>query len=82
MVLDPQTDTPTDNFGGLWLREGAELPSPDPTVTISDTTWPQSSLEEVRQAQELGYKDYVGLELVPKTTELAAAIAVAKADVW
>jgi hydroxypyruvate isomerase len=36
----------------------------------------------LRQAQELGYKDYVGLELVPKTTELAAAIAVAKADVW
>ena len=36
----------------------------------------------LRQAQELGYKDYVGLELVPKTTELAAAVAVAKADVW
>ncbi len=53
LVLDPQTDTPTDNLGGLWLREGAELPSPDPTVTISDTMWPQSSLEEVRQAQEL-----------------------------
>ncbi|MFN0019520.1 MAG: hydroxypyruvate isomerase family protein [Pirellulaceae bacterium] len=36
----------------------------------------------LRQAQELGYKDYVGLELTPKTTELAAAIGVAKADVW
>jgi hypothetical protein len=24
----------------------------------------------------------VGLELVPQTTELAAAIAVAKADIW
>ena len=36
----------------------------------------------LRQALELGYKDYVGLELNPKTTELAAAIAVAKADVW
>jgi hydroxypyruvate isomerase len=36
----------------------------------------------LRQALELGYKDYVGLELTPKTTELAAAIGVAKADVW
>jgi len=53
LVLDPQTDTLTDNFGGLWLREGAELPSPDPTVTISDTMWPQSSLEEVQEAQRL-----------------------------
>ncbi len=61
LVLDPQTDTLTDNFGGLWLREGAELPSPDPTVTISDTMWPQSSLEEVQEAQRLadaGDPDY------------------------
>jgi hydroxypyruvate isomerase len=36
----------------------------------------------LRQAYELGYRDYVGLELNPKTTELAAAIAVAKADRW
>jgi hypothetical protein len=53
LVLDPQTDTLTDNIGGLWLREGAELPSPDPTLTISDTMWPQSSLEEVQEAQRL-----------------------------
>ncbi|MEX2175736.1 MAG: TIM barrel protein [Pirellulaceae bacterium] len=36
----------------------------------------------LRQAKELGYTDYVGLELRPKTTELAAAIAVNKADQW
>jgi hydroxypyruvate isomerase len=36
----------------------------------------------LRQAKELGYDGYIGLELRPKTTELAAAIAVAKADVW
>lgn len=36
----------------------------------------------LRQAYELGYRGYVGLECVPKTTELAAAKAVAAADVW
>jgi hydroxypyruvate isomerase len=36
----------------------------------------------LRAAHELGYRDYVGLELRPKTTELAAARAVAAADVW
>ena len=36
----------------------------------------------LRQAKELGYRDCVGLELRPKTTELAAAIAVHKADQW
>jgi hydroxypyruvate isomerase len=36
----------------------------------------------LRQAHELGYRGYVGLECVPKTTELAAAKAVAAADVW
>jgi hydroxypyruvate isomerase len=36
----------------------------------------------LKQAQNLGYRDFIGLELNPKTTELAAAIAVAKADVW
>src|SRR3990170_736091 len=49
-VLDPEAETLTDNFGGLWLREGAEVPSPRPT--ISGGMWPQTSLEEVRQAQE------------------------------
>jgi len=36
----------------------------------------------LREAYELGYRDYVGLECRPKTTELAAAKAVAMADVW
>jgi hypothetical protein len=50
LFLDPQTDTLSDGFGGLWLREGAEVPSPEPT--ISGGMWPQTGLEEVRQAQE------------------------------
>lgn len=36
----------------------------------------------LQQAYELGYRDYVGLECVPATTELAAARAVAAADLW
>lgn len=36
----------------------------------------------LRQAHDLGYRDYVGLECRPKTTELAAAAGVAAADVW
>jgi hypothetical protein len=51
LFLDPETDTLSDSFGGVWLREGAEVPSPGPT--ISGGMWPQSSLEEVRQAQRL-----------------------------
>ena len=34
----------------MWLREGAEEPTPDPT--ISGAMWPQSNLEEVQEAQE------------------------------
>lgn len=36
----------------------------------------------LQEAYELGYRGYVGLECRPKTTELAAARAVAAADVW
>ena len=36
----------------------------------------------LKAAHDLGYRGYVGLELVPKTTELAAAIACAQADNW
>jgi hydroxypyruvate isomerase len=36
----------------------------------------------LRAAHELGYKDFVGLECRPKTTELAAAQGVARADIW
>ena len=50
-VHDPESDTLTDNLGAVWARVGGEDPSPEPTT--SDFMWPQSSLEEVRQAQEL-----------------------------
>ena len=36
----------------------------------------------LREAQAIGYHGYVGLECRPKTTELAAAQGVARADVW
>jgi hydroxypyruvate isomerase len=36
----------------------------------------------LKQAYDLGYRDFVGLECRPKTTELAAAQGVAAADVW
>ena len=58
-VLEPEAETLTDNFGGLWLREGAEVPSPRPT--ISGGMWPQTNLEQVRQAQkraDAGDPDY------------------------
>jgi hypothetical protein len=45
---DPESDTLTDSFGVVWSREGAEDRTPIP----SETMWPQSSLEEVRDAQE------------------------------
>jgi hypothetical protein len=51
VFLHPEADTLSDGVGGVWLREGAEVPSPEPT--LSGGMWPQSSLEEVRQAQEL-----------------------------
>jgi hypothetical protein len=51
LVLDPENDTLSDGVGGVWVREGAEVPSPDPAM--SDEMWPQSSLDEVRDAQEL-----------------------------
>ncbi len=36
----------------------------------------------LKEVSDLGYHDFVGLELSPKTSELAAAQAVAAADVW
>ena len=36
----------------------------------------------LKELHDLGYRGYVGLECTPATTELAAAQAVAKADVW
>jgi hypothetical protein len=55
MTFDPQAGTLTDSVGGVWHREGAAVPSPDSSSapTVSDQMWPQTSLEEVREAQEL-----------------------------
>jgi len=36
----------------------------------------------LREAHDLGYRGYVGLECRPQTTELEAARGVARADVW
>lgn len=36
----------------------------------------------LKQLHDLGYRGYVGLELVPKTTEVEAARAVNRADQW
>ena len=36
----------------------------------------------LKEAHKLGYRGFVGLECRPKTTELAAAKAVAAADIW
>ena len=36
----------------------------------------------LKEAHDLGYRGYVGLELNPKTTELAAALGCARADLW
>jgi len=52
VVLDPQSDTLTDGFGGVWLREDAADPSPSVNPEL-EPLWPQTSLEEVREAQEL-----------------------------
>jgi len=49
-VHDPEDDVLTDSLGVVWGREGAEDPTPD--LTASGGMWPQTSLEEVRQAQE------------------------------
>jgi hypothetical protein len=58
LFLDPQTDTLSDGVGGVWLRDGAEEPEP----ATSGQMWPQSTLDEVRTAQELanaGDPDYM-----------------------
>jgi hypothetical protein len=51
VFLDPETDTLSDGAGGVWVREGAEVPSAGPM--ISGQMWPQATLEEVREAQRL-----------------------------
>lgn len=55
MTHDPESGVLTDNTGGVWHREGAAVPSPDSSAapTVSDQMWPQTSLDEVREAQGL-----------------------------
>jgi hypothetical protein len=48
VFLDTQNDILTDGFGGVWLRVGPEDPPAD-----LEPMWPQTSLEELRRAQEL-----------------------------
>jgi hypothetical protein len=73
LVLDPETDTLSDGVGGLWLREGAEVPEP----AISDEMWPQSTLDEVRAAQELADAGDPGY-----TWQVDAQLAADPAGVW
>jgi hypothetical protein len=49
-VFDAQTETLSDGAGGVWLREGAEVPDP---LAALRPIWPQSSRQAVREAQEL-----------------------------
>lgn len=51
LTHDSESDTLTDNSGVIWRREGAEGPVPAPLA--SGGMWPQTSLDEVRHAQEL-----------------------------
>ncbi len=48
---DPQSDSLTDTLGLIWRRPGAHEPSAEGAT--SGAMWPQSSLDEVREAQEL-----------------------------
>jgi hypothetical protein len=65
--LDTATGELGDNFGIVWQREGSNVDLNGPTT--SGGMWPQSTLEEVRAAQELadagdpGYTWQVGAQL-------------------
>lgn len=43
----PESDTLIDNFGERWTREGVQ------STSLSLVRWPQASLEEVQEAQQL-----------------------------
>ena len=70
--LDTATGELVDSFGVVWQREGSNVDLDGPTTTEPSTSggmWPQSTLEEVRAAQEradAGDPDYtwqVGAQL-------------------
>jgi hypothetical protein len=48
---DRESDTLTDNLGAVWLREGPDGATAEPVA--SGSMWPQSSVDEVRDAQAL-----------------------------
>ena len=50
LVLDQRTDTLSDGFGSVWVREGTEEASPEPKT--SGDMWPQSSPDEISKAQK------------------------------
>ena len=62
--LDTATGELVDSFGVVWRREGSNVDPVGPTTAEPPTSggmWPQSTLEEVRAAQELadaGDPDY------------------------
>jgi hypothetical protein len=51
LVLDLESDTFSDSVGGVWVREGTKAPSPKPAA--SGQMWPQTSYQEVVEAQQL-----------------------------
>ena len=50
LALDQRTDTLSDGFGSVWVREGTEEASPEPKT--SGDMWPQSSPDEISKAQK------------------------------
>ncbi len=50
-VYDPRTNVLTVGARGVWTRVRDEVPGPSPTIV--QPIWPQTSFEEVRNAQEL-----------------------------
>ena len=42
VALDPETGTLSDGVGGLWVREGAEFPIPDPLEGLDEAPWDPS----------------------------------------
>lgn len=50
-IHDPESDTLADSLGAIWERAGGRDASPGPVT--SGGMWPQSSLDEAREAQRL-----------------------------